>query len=167
MGVEYQYVNFTKKERFGISPFGGNEKFSGIGNTIGARALGLMLCAPDNIRGHGDKSKLFGRWHCDSIAVIGDGNNEWDNVICPNYTDITANVTLLIYNVDGFEPLLEYIDVCETFFLQLSYLALSNQVQHLADEMAKHFGPDYLKKYGDIMKQRPGYFRPRDLVNIQ
>lgn len=162
LGTYYHYVNFDRRERFITGVLGDGIKFYAIGHTRTARAFGLLLTRPYGERGRGATD--LGRWAGHAVAIVGDDPDpEWDDIV-ETFTDIEANVLRVVYEVDGFGPLAEAAEANDGVFMALCHLALTGQMPALREELARHFGVGFRKRYEALARARPGFI-PHDLVS--
>ncbi len=161
MGVCYHYINYSKREYFAISALGGADKFSGIGRTLAARAFELMI-TKHNPETRTGRYAICGRWHGDQLGIDGDDfNPEWD-MILDEFRNIGPDLIMMLYEVDGFEPIADAATKDTFFFMQLCHLVLTNQTPRLADEMQLFFGARYPKKFAELCRESP-WFVPKNL----
>ena len=135
MGPYFYFVSHTRREYFSIDALGGGVKFTAIGRTLASRAFELML-----------STCIKGRWAGDSVALISDSDTEFVE-IREKYADVSANAILEVFSHDGLHDLGPAADQENHLFVQLCYLAATNQAPRLSEALKEHFGPDYLRRY--------------------
>ena len=158
MGEYFTYANHDKKLKFDISLNTGNVKFSGIGYAFGTRAFCLLLTESK------DYQKLYS--HTLIGSWIGD-QTEW-HYPESSYQDITANIILMLYQIDGTERLIEIATQDDHFFVQLAYLIFTKQLtdfvsEEFVSEFEQNFGTEWAKKYKTILETH-SYYRVYDLI---
>jgi hypothetical protein len=164
MGVYYHYVNFTKRHHFSIGAIGGGVKFSTIGYGATARAFELLITRPW-LESNDSARKLHGSWEGDHLAIVGDTDSDFENVILPEFANITANVILMSIAVDGFQAMAAMAEKDQHLFLQLCHLLETNYFPYLLSEMEKPFGKDFWKEKKRILESRDySYFPMYDVV---
>ena len=162
MGEYFEYVNHDKRLLFSIGFDGCNNKFSGIGYNIGARAFCLLLTQSDHfckIYNH----TLLGSWIGDKVSCIGD-ESLWEYEY-DSYRDITANIIVMLYQIDGAENLIQQPASCNDFFIQIGYLILTKQFTDILSAFEANFTNNWTKRYKDIIKSSYSS-QPLDLVII-
>ncbi len=92
MGTTYHYTNLTKREWFSTDSLGGDAKFRGLGLSLTARAFDILLIRSPTLTMH-DGPVGMGRWSGDSIAIIGDSDDNWLKYN-EEFADLTADVIL-------------------------------------------------------------------------
>jgi len=151
MGIYYHYVNHSKKEWFATDSLGGSPRLRSLGYTPASRAFHLLLASP------------HGRWLGDSIAILGDDSEgDWD-LIQEEYTDIQADVILMLIQKDGTDEICSNLQEKNNLFMQLCYLVITGQAKHFTRDIEPCLGAEYLKRYGRLCKETP-YFSPKDLT---
>ena len=161
MGEYFYYVNHDRKLLFdvGLNAFG--VKFSTIGrNGIAYRAFCLLLTQTSN---DWYSHTLIGSWIGNRVTISGD-YSEWYNEF-DSYKNITANVVLMLYQIDGSEYLIEAAKKNDYFFLQIGYLIFSNQFPRISSDFDRAFGDSWSKKYKQLLEEYP-YNRYYDLVEL-
>ena len=161
MGEYFYYVNHDRKLLFdvGLNAFG--VKFSTIGwNYIANRAFCLLLTQPSN---DWYNHTLIGTWISDRVTIIGD-DSKWYREF-DSYRNITANMILMLYQIDGAEDLVEVAKTSEELFLQIGYLIFSNQFPRISSDFDRAFGDSWSKKYKQLLEEYP-YNRYYDLVEL-
>ena len=149
MGEYFYYVNHDRKLLFdtGINAF--NIKFSGIGrNGIASRAFCLLLTQASHDR---YSHTLIGSWIGDRVTISGDYSEWYDEF--DRYRNITANMILMLYKIDGAEYLIEVAKSYDELFLQLAYLIFTNQFAELAPEFDRAFGDNWSKRYKQLLQK--------------
>ena len=136
MGEYFAYANHDKKLKFDISLNTGNVKFSGIGYAFGTRAFCLLLTESKHYQ-KAYNHTLIGSWIGDRISCIGD-QTKW-HYPESSYQDITANIILMLYQIDGAQRLIEIASQKDYFFVQLACLIFTKQ---LTDFVSKEFVSD-------------------------
>ena len=112
MGEYFYYANHDRKLLFDIGINAFNIKFSGIGRvSIANRAFCLLLTQTSHDR---YSHTLIGSWIGDRVSISGD-YSEWYNEF-DRYRNITANMILMLYQVDGAESLIEAAKTNDYFF---------------------------------------------------
>ena len=147
MGEYFAYANHDQKLKFSVGLGAENEKFSGIGHVLGTRAFCLLLTESQhyqNIYSH----TPIGSWIGDRVSCIGD-QNKW---LQPesSYRDITANIIVMLYQIDGAERLIQAARSSDYFFVQIAYLIFTNQFIDILPEFERHFGKQWTQKYKAI-----------------
>ena len=161
MGEYFYYVNHDRKLCFDIGLNAFNIKFSGIGwNGIATRAFCLLLTKPSDDR---YSHTLIGSWIGDRVNIIGDYSEWYDEF--DSYQNITANIFLMLYQIDGAEPLIETANINDYFFLQIGYLIFINQFTAILPEFNKFFGDSWSKRYKQLLEKH-SYSRFYDLVKL-
>ena len=148
MGEYFQYVNHNKKLLFSIGFDGRNNKFSGIGYNLGARAFCLLLTQSDHfckVYNH----TLLGSWVGDKVSCMGD-QSVWEYE-SDSYQNITANIILMLHQIDGGEKLIQRATYCNNFFIQIGYLILTQQFTDILPAFEANFGSDWTKRYKNIL----------------
>jgi hypothetical protein len=160
MGVTYHYSNLTKREWFAADALDGNSKRGGLGLGLTARAFDLLLLggqpAPASGKVH------LGRWSCDSVTLIGDTDENWLRYL-EEFSDIDADVILMMYAEDGFENIGTAAEGDRSLFMELCHLVVTRQALQLEAEMTRQFGPNFRKRYKDFCAERH-WFKPKDVA---
>ena len=163
MGEYFYYVNHERKLLFDIGLNAFNTNFSGIGwGGIATRAFCLLftqLSESDERYSH----NLISSWVGDRVSISGDYSEWYDNFY--SYQNITANVILMLYQVDGSKMLIEAAKTNNYFFLQIGYLIYSNQFTVILPEFKAAFGNHWSKRYKQFL-EKYSYHRYYDLVKI-
>lgn len=162
MGEYFEYVNHSKKLKFDIGLNAYNNKFSGIGITLGARAFCLLLTKSEHFN-KVYRHTLIGSWIGDKVSCIGD-ETKWDNKY-DRYLDITANIIVMLYQIDGSEKLIEASSQSNSFFAQIAYLIFTEQLTNIIPEFENTFGKEWSKKYKIILQEEP-YHVIHNLVEL-
>ena len=103
MGEYFYYANHDRKLLFDIGLNAFNIKFSGIGwNGIATRAFCLLLTKPSHNK---YSHTLIGSWIGDRVSISGDYSEWYDEF--DRYRNITTNMILMLYQIDGAEALVE------------------------------------------------------------
>ena len=160
MGITYHYASLTKREWFSADALGGNSKFSGIGLSLTARAFDLLL-----VRSHeraATETVKPGRWSSDSIALIGDTEDDWLYYL-KEFTDIEADVILMVYFSDGFERIASAAADDSGLFMELCHLVTTRQAMQLESHMKQSFGAKFLQRYKDLCSER-SWFTPKNVA---
>ncbi|MBU3914579.1 hypothetical protein KKA14_03510 [bacterium] len=110
MGIDYIYVNHSKKQYFDIGLFGESCRSRCAGFGFGSRALSLLISDQ-------------GSWNCDSIEMVDDVSDK-SLLISSNYTKINIEAELLILDVDGIENFKNLYEESEFDFSTFSHLCL-------------------------------------------
>ena len=161
MGEYFYYVNHDRKLLFDIGLNAFNEKFSGIGwGGIATRAFCLLLTQVTQDR---YSHNLIGSWIGDLVSISGD-YSEWYEKF-DSYQNITANMILMLYQIDGAEMLIEAAKTNDYLFLQIGYLIYSNQFSAISPEFENTFGNLWSKKYKQLLEKYSDH-RYYDLVEI-
>ena len=155
MGEYYYYANHDKKLKFDIGLGAENSSFWGIGRVLGTRAFCILLTESPHLQKAYSKT-LIGSW-------IGD-EAKW-HYEESSYRDITANIIVMLYQIDGAEELIEAATRDEHFFVQIAYLIFTNQFTDLLPEFERCFGKEWTKKYKTIVEDR-FYGKIYDLVSL-
>ncbi len=161
MGEYFSYVNHSKQLYFGTDLIAHNPKFSGIGHTIGTRAFELLLVLPEGHNPRCTQHPLIGSWIGDKVAIIGDQGKAGD--FCQKYQDITANMIVLLYKVNGAEYLLEIAKKNKYFFAALGYMISTNQLPEIASDFEHEFGEYWMKRHKEDLRE----YAPYNLYLIQ
>lgn len=144
MSEIFYYVNHTKSLRFDSGDLGQNNAFSYIGYGLGGRAFCLLLsCAPlliDSIEPDQQNICAAGAWIGDRVECAGSG---YDWQAHHDYVNIIANIIVLLYRADGFEPLFEVARHADELMLQLIHLAATCQCPPLARDLERVLGPGW------------------------
>jgi hypothetical protein len=160
MATTYHYANLTKREWFSTDALGGSAKFKGLGLNLTARAFDLLLvCIPGETVPEAPVS--IGRWVGDSIAIVGDSDDNWLNYFA-EFADLSADVILLIVSRDGFERVGDAAAEDDSLFVQLCHLVVTRQSLVLEPHMRKRFGFGFYQRYKDLCQGTS--FNPRDLA---
>ena len=163
MGEYFYYANHDKRLLFDIGLNAFNVKFSGIGwNSVSTRGFCLLLTKSD-YRNRIYSHTLIGSWIEDYVSIIGD-ESKWDYEY-DSYRNITANIIMMLYQIDGAEDLIETAKSYDELFLQLAYLIFTNQFTELSPEFDRAFGDSWSKKYKQLLEKYP-YSRFYDLVEL-
>lgn len=160
MGVTYHYANLTKCEWFAADALGGDAKARGLGLNLTARAFDLLL-----LGGHAQSvsgSVDLGRWSGDRVTLIGDTDDDWPRYL-EEFTDIQADVILLVYAYDGFERIASAAEKDDGLFMELCHLVLTRQALELEPHLRQHFGANFRQRYKDLCGER-GWFKPKDVA---
>lgn len=89
MGIDYKYVNHTKKQCFDVGLFGESCRRHHAGYSFGSRALSLLISEQ-------------GSWCCDSLEMVDDITDK-SMVISAEYTNVSVEAELLILDIDGLD----------------------------------------------------------------
>ncbi|NMC19092.1 MAG: hypothetical protein GYA33_01620 [Thermogutta sp.] len=166
MGVYFHYANLTKRERFAVNSLGGGIKFSALGRTLAARAFHLLMVSMGEFGRTTSAPMGPGHWAADSIAIVGDDLvPDWEG-FKNDFTDIEADVIVLVFNADGFEEIGAAAAKDDALFMQLCYLVSTRQAMRLEPHMRERFGTNFLQRYKDLCRDRT-WFVPKDLVAQQ
>ncbi len=159
MGTTYHYASLTKREWFSTNALGGNSKLGGLGLNLTARGFELLL-----VRGSAPPNSpvRVGRWSGDAIAIIGDTDTDWLRYN-DEFTDLTADIILLVLSHDGFERIGDEAADDSSLFMQLCHLVVTRQAPALEAHMRKKFGIPFLSRYQDLCADR-SWFKPRDIA---
>ena len=161
MGECFYYVNHDRKLFFDVGLTVFNANFSGIGwSSIATRAFCLLItqCSHDKY-----SHTLVGSWVGDKVHIIGD-YSRWEHDF-ELYQNITANVILMLYQIDGAEQLIETAKTNDYFFIKIGYLIFTNQFTEILPDLNRHFGDNWSKKYKQLLEQYP-YTTFYDLVDL-
>jgi hypothetical protein len=159
MGTTYHYASLTKREWFSISALGGNCKLGGLGRNLTARGFELLLVrGPDSV----NSTVQLGHWSGDSIAIIGDTDTDWLRYNT-EFTDLTADLILLVASCDGFDIVGEAAAKDDGLFMQLCHLVATRQAPEFEARMSAMFGKRFLSRYHDLCLART-WFKPMDLA---
>lgn len=161
MGEYFYYVNHDRKLLFdvGLNAFG--VKFSTIGrNGIAYRAFCLLLTQTSHDR---YSHTLVGTWIGDRVTISGDYSQWYEEF--DSYHNITANMILMLYQIDGAEYLIEAAKRSEELFIQIGYLIFSNQLPRISSDFDLAFSDSWSKKYKQLLEKYPyqGFY---DLVKL-
>jgi len=110
LGVDYLYVNHSKKQYFDIGLFGESCRFHSAGFNFGSRALSLLISEK-------------GGWNNDSIEMINDTTDKSLH-ISSEYTEINVELELLLLDIDGTENFNKFYNESEFDFTTFSHLCL-------------------------------------------
>ncbi len=160
MGEYFHYVNHDKKMRFCIGDLGGPIKFSGIGRNLGARALGLLL-TQINDRSNAFQGSWVGSWIGDRVECVGDHGPTYDLFV--DYPEVTANIIVMLYQVDGAEPLIESANNGEEVFARIAHLIITQQFTDIQRDFEQAFGKQWQKKHKAIC-EKSAFIRLHNLV---
>ena len=161
MGITYHYANLTKREWFVADALGGNPKAYGVGHSLAARALSLLLL--DGNPRAASPPVGAGRWSRDSIALIGDTDEDWLRYL-EEFADIEADVILLVmYARDGFEDIASAAENEDGLFMQLCHMVVTRQALGLEPHMKQKFGTNFRQRYKDYCLKNPR-FKPKDVA---
>ena len=155
MGEYFSYVNHTKELHFGTGLIAHNPKFSGIGHTIGARAFELLLVLPEGHNPRCTQYPLIGSWIGDEVAIIGDKGKAGD--FCKSYQDVTANMIVMLYKIDGARYLMEIAKKNKSFFAALGYMVVTNQLPELASDFECEFGEYWMRRHKEDLRKYAPY----------
>jgi hypothetical protein len=150
MGEYFHYVNHDKEMRFYIDAFGGSVRFDGVGFGLGARAFCLLL-TKSNDRGKKYKRTWMGTWSGDRVSCMGDHGKLGD--IYTHYKDVTANVLIMLYEVDGPEILMKNAKRDDELFLQIVYLYYAQKLPGIQEYIEMSFGEDWEKRYETLLEK--------------
>jgi hypothetical protein len=103
-----------------------------------------------------------GRWAYDSIALVGDTDDNWLRYN-EEFADIEADVILLVYAYDGFEDIASAAEAHEDVFVQLCHMVVTRQALELEPHMKQKFGTNFRQRYKDYCRQHPR-FKPKDVA---
>ena len=165
MGTTYHYANLTKREWFSIDALGGNAKLYCLGFNLTARGFELLLVGSRAFAASDVLAVGVGRWALDSIAIIGDDEDDWLRYN-DEFADLTADVILLVASHDGFERIGDAAEHDDHLFMQLCHLLVTDQAPELEVHMRNRFGTRFLSRYRDLCRERSG-FKPRDLLGVR
>lgn len=154
MGEYFSYVNHTKRQQFSIGLASQNNKSSGIGRTLGARAFGLLITRSDHL------VNVFGRagvgyWEGDLVACCGDESA--CHVDWTEYVDIDANAVSLLYRVDRSEYLVEWATESDFALVELAHLAKHAPFPALEADLRQAIGDEYDARLGEARVSYPGH----------
>ena len=144
MGVTYHYANLTKREWFDVAALGGNSKFAGVGYSLTTRAFDLLLVKTG--RTSNPKVVECGRWCGDSIAIIGDTDERWEEYYL-EFSDLSADVILLVFSNGGFQQIGEAAADDIQLFRQICHLVVTRQAMELEPLLKQFFGTDWTHRY--------------------
>ncbi len=161
MGIDYIYVNFTRRERFSVDALGGGGRIGALGRTLASRALHLMILGAPGDRRPGER-RTIGRWTGESIGIIGDTMAEWES-FAAEHTDVAANAIMAVYQQDGFDEIGEAAEEGSALFMQLCYLISTRQAPELEPHMVRKFGAKYLARFAMQAREYP-WFTYADLA---
>lgn len=161
MSEYFHYVNHTKRLRFSNGDLGGGIRFDAIGRGLASRAFCLLLTRSHDY-GPRYRSVGLGGWAGDQVECLGDHGALADEY--QDYANFTANAVILLYGIDGPEPLIEVALQDSTFFLQLAHLTNTEQGPALAPHLESSFGKDWRKQAKDLQSRRWGTLH--DLVPL-
>jgi hypothetical protein len=160
LGTTYHYANLTRREWFSADALGGSAKFSGLGLNLTARGFDLLLV-------HGFAPALpyspvgVGRWAGDAVAIIGDTDDSWLKYY-NEFTDLTADVILLVILRDGFDRVGSAAEEDSSLFVQLCHLLATRQALSLEQPMRQRFGTQLWQRYKELCCTTS--FKPKDLA---
>jgi hypothetical protein len=160
MGEYFYYANHDKKLKFQIGLDVENCKFSGIGSVLGTRAFCLLLTESQHYQ-QIYSNTLIGSWIGDQVSCIGD-ETQWHHGES-NYTNINANIIVMLYQIDGTEQLIEAASKYDNFFVQIAYLIFTKQFSDILPKFEQNFGKEWAKKYKNILENNY-YGKVYDLV---
>ncbi len=132
MGIDYSYVNHSKKQYFDIGLFGESCRSRCAGLGLGSRALSLLISGQ-------------GLWNSDSIEMVDDVSDK-SLFISSEYTNITIEAELLILDVDGVDYFNEQSDLDLTTFSKLFLYATLLYRTEVIDLLDKMYGKGVWKK---------------------
>ena len=136
MGIDYIYVNHTKKQYFDVGLFGESCRFRCAGYGLGSRALSLLISDQ-------------GSWKRDSIEMVDDVTDESIR-ISSEYTDVSVEAELLILDIDGVEYFKNWSEFDFTTFSNLCLYATILRRQEVIELMDRMYGSGvWQKKYKD------------------
>jgi hypothetical protein len=160
MSTSYYYTNSTRQEWFSASAFGGSGNRHGFGQNLTARAFELLLV---RLPGRTPSDHVqFGCWAGDSIAIVGDSDDDWP-VYSERFTNLYADLIPFLFHFDGFEELGEVAAKCNRLYAQICHLIVSRQALELESAMKEEFGANYLRRYKDIYPTLVPCQHPRNL----
>ena len=161
MGTTYHYANLTKREWFSTDALGGNSKFRGLGLNLTARGFDLLL-----VRGpapaEADGPVRVGRWSGDSVAIVGDTDDDWLRYH-DEFADLTADVILLVASCDGFERIGDAAADDSGLFMQLCHLVVTRQSPELEAHMRQRYGTRFYSQYQEKCREC-SWFKPRGIA---
>ncbi|HEY7371056.1 MAG TPA: hypothetical protein VIF57_02685 [Polyangia bacterium] len=147
MGEYFHYANLDRRELFDVGLGVYNDKRSGIGRNLGARALGLLL------KEQAPAGGLPGSWAGQRVMVVGDETpNGLYETARADYRDIASAVLLMLF-ADDREEIIEAAVTNDSLFVHLAELAVVHGADTVAGALAAHFGAEWRKKYGLLRKQ--------------
>jgi hypothetical protein len=153
MGEYFYYANHDKKLKFEIGLDAENCKFSGIGYVLGTRAFCLLLTESKHYQQFYSNT-LIGSWIGDRVSCIGD-ETQWHHEESI-YKNITANIIVMLYQIDGAETLIEAASKYDNFFV-------TRQFNDILPKFEQNFGREWTKKYKTII-ENPYDGRIYDLI---
>ncbi len=143
MGIDYIYVNHSKKQYFDIGLFGESCRFRHAGFSYGSRALSLLISHQ-------------GSWNSDSIEMV-DDVSERSLFLSSEYINISVEAELLILDVDG----VKYFDnENELDFNTFSFLCLYATIlrrKEIIGLLDRKYGP------GIWQKQYKAHYRDQNI----
>ena len=105
MGEYFYYANHDKQLKFSISLSQYGDKFRSISYCpLSTRAFCLLLTRSDHFN-YVYRDTLIGSWIGNHVSCIGD-QTRWDEND-NSYWNISANVIVMLYQIDGEVQLLE------------------------------------------------------------
>jgi hypothetical protein len=164
MGVDYSYVNFTKRERLEVDALGGGSGHRALGRTLASRAFQLLLIGMPGGEPPAP-GQMKGRWAGDSVAIVGD--TEWPDweQFKVGFADLEANAILMVFRADGFEELGGAAEASTPFFMELCHLVATRQALELERDLKKRFGDRFLHRYKELCAER-NWHTPKDMVSL-
>lgn len=163
MGITYHYASLTKQEWFSASDFGGSGKRGGLGFNLTAHLFELLLISDVGVRSDQRLRVDVGGWAGDSIAIIGDSNDQWLEYKA-RFTDLYADLIPMIYRNDGFAPLGDLAADDDRLYVQICHLIFSRQALDLEFNMRERFGPNFGRRYKDALPKLYPFQQPKDLM---
>lgn len=161
MSITYHYANLTKQEWFSASAFGGSGDRDGLGLNLTARAFELLLVTRSQ-QPDGQVRIEVGRWAGDSIAIVGDADEEWLEYQ-RRFADLYADLIPFINRRDGFSGLADAAAQDDRLYTQICHLIMSRQAAELEVGMKERFGSNFRQRYKDVIPKLQRFEQPRDL----
>ncbi len=161
MGTTYHYANFSKREWFSTDALGGNPKLGGLGLNLTARGFDLLLVRGFSPTVPNDPVRV-GRWSGDAVAIVGDTDDDWLQYY-EGFTDLTADIILLVVSCDGFELVGDAAAEDTGLFMQLCHLVVTRQALQLEAHMQQRFGTGFYSQYQQKCRDR-SWFKPKDIA---
>ncbi len=163
MGEYFYYANHDKKLKFSISLSQYGDKFRSISYCpLSTRAFCLLLTKSDHFN-YVYRHTLIDSWIGDRVSCIGD-QTRWDYDY-DSYLNISANVIVMLYQIDGEEQLIETASKDNALFVQLAHLIFTRQFVDILPAFKNRFGADWTRKYKQIL-QEYSYYHVFDLVDL-
>ncbi len=163
MGEYFYYANHDKKLKFSVSLSQCSDKFRGISYChLSTRDFCMMLTKSDHFN-YVNRHTLIGSWIGNRVSCIGD-QTRW-NYDDASYLNISANVIVMLYQIDGEEQLIKTASEDDVLFVQLAHLIFTRQLVDILPAFRSRFGAEWTKRYKQILQEH-FYYHVFDIVDL-